>query len=172
MKKGSEWSAQQRRKFKGTMKERYPEGITWGWSTLWNNPELRKKFFTPEHRKHLSEKAIKRVVDTGQIFEIAGGRGTYVQHQDHFHRSIAEMKQCSGLQLLYDSGMLHPNVKVGTLELDWVLGSNRKDPKTWLKVIEYHPVRSWEGETEASYVASRFLKLRSLGVTCPLEVVF
>ena len=112
----------------------------------------------------------RKAIESGHIFKL-NGKAKFLYHQDHYHRSRLELKYCERLQKLYDSSLLFANVHYKSVEIDWIFGTDRRDPSTWLKIIEYHPIRSWEGETKESYVQSRTSKLRSLGITCPIEVV-
>jgi len=111
----------------------------------------------------------RNMVDSGKIFDIH--KYSFVRHNDHFHRSKSELKYCISLQELYDSSLLHANIRFKSIEIDWIFGANRKDPTTWQKIIEYHVPRTWEGETKESYTLQRISKIRSLGITCPIEVV-
>lgn len=101
-----------------------------------------------------------------------GSQWRFYVHDGHYHRSKSEMEWCERLCGLYDRGMVHTNVHLKGLEIDFVIGSDRHDPSTWLKVVEYHAVRTWEGETKEGYETKRRRRLAEIGVSCPVEILF
>ena len=100
--------------------------------------------------------------------------GTFLYHDDHFHRSRPELKRCIELQHLFDLGWLHASVSFKTLEIDWIVADpkifDKKNPSTWFKIIEYHQVRYWNGEKKEDYEKNRLEKIRSLGISCLVEI--
>jgi hypothetical protein len=113
-----------------------------------------------------------------KISEVNIARGKIVVHLDHFHRSLVELHYCKEFMRLYDNARLFANVHLAGRELDWVIGNNREDPKTWELVIEYHQVRYWDvkgygslGETKEGYITTRIKELRERGVFCPIRII-
>jgi len=123
-------------------------------------------------------------VINGHIFRIQemNTRMHRVYHEDHSHLSPDENQYCiNHVWSKYEHNLIHVNVyfKWKTQDaciIDWVIGIkgvifDSEDTSTWSKVIEHHKVRTWEGETTEEYKTKRINKLRSLGVTCEIEMI-
>ena len=139
------------------------------------HPEFSKRLVGhPELARKAGILGGEAAVKSGQIFKAQ--KGTFVYHLRHYHRSKMELQVCAELFHPKYGKHLHVNVHLGGLEVDWIVGVkgvrfNRFNPHTWRKVIEHHVVRTWEGETARGYKQKRIKKLRSLGVTCSIEVI-
>ena len=107
-------------------------------------------------------------VESGRIFNAP--KYSFITHNNHFHRSNAELNYHEYLKTIYNSNLIHCNIRLKCVEIDFVISSNINSFNLWSKVIEYHPYdRDMSLE---QYKQERINKLRSLGITCPIEVIF
>jgi hypothetical protein len=141
----------------------------------WQDPIIRSSRL--KGRKKPWNKGLTKYTDK-RILSIAENKknlayvstiwGTVCKHGDHAHRSKSEYFKCLEYGREYGS-MLIPNVRVKNIEIDFAVGPKREDPSTWSRVMEYHVIKSWFGETGYGYVDDRLNSIRSLGINCLVE---
>lgn len=110
-------------------------------------------------------------VESGQVF--FAQKGLFSWHgsgaHQHYHRSEKEKNYCKELLSSIGAQCLHPNLRFKGIEIDWVVSKiaesfDALNPKTWAKVIEYHP---WDKKrTLEEYKQRRLHQFRSRGITC------
>lgn len=143
-------------------------------SKLWANPNSPNRLHAYEEHsirmKKMFEEHPERLVQlTERILNVSPWKS--LAHYDHFHRSKPELKFCEELIRIYDAGLLVANVRIHGIEVDWVIGTQKSDPSTWLEVIEHHYIRTWEGETAESYITKRTVAIRQIGASCQIAFV-
>ena len=152
-----------------TIKRRYPDGTPNNFfRRAWADPVLRDEtFFTPKHRKAISEGAKRRAEETGQIFEISGGLHR-VRHGNHWHKSKPEKRICPVVKQIIESMgyRFGVNLKIGRREFDFYAALDDEV----IFIVEYHWPQARFNETLIKYANFRFKLMQILDLNCPLVV--